>query len=81
MFSQYTEFRLPNTNQLGHALIAILPSPDERQPGLIACSRDGFIRYWENISFGPDHFKKGQIPLGSEDIIIHLTLMDVMPQV
>ncbi|KAJ1339826.1 hypothetical protein BSLG_005564 [Batrachochytrium salamandrivorans] len=43
-----------------------------RYTGLVACTADGLVRYWGNISFGPESFRDIRIPLGSNDCVTFL---------
>ncbi|KAH6572882.1 hypothetical protein BASA60_006369 [Batrachochytrium salamandrivorans] len=57
-----------------HALVSFV-SPSiggARYTGLVACTADGLVRYWGNISFGPESFRDIRIPLGSNDCVTFL---------
>lgn len=66
------EFLLPTAiASLGkHALVAFVPHPsgDHSQTGIIGCTVDGQVRYWENVAFGPLHFKHLVIRFPDDDL-------------
>ncbi|KAI8926938.1 hypothetical protein BC831DRAFT_454417 [Entophlyctis helioformis] len=65
---QCTQFPIPSAaGSHQHALIAFVPQTTggSRQPGLIACTADGSVRYWENVAFPPDSFRSLKINLAN----------------
>lgn len=61
-------------------LVCIIPSNQHQKPGLLACSRRGEFRYWEDItreSVFEDHYSSLKVYLQEGDYGTHLACYEV----
>jgi hypothetical protein len=61
-------------------LVCIIPSNQYQKPGLLACSRRGEFRYWEDItreSVFEDHYSSLKVYLQEGDYGTHLACHEV----
>ncbi|KAJ8331925.1 hypothetical protein O5D80_000220 [Batrachochytrium dendrobatidis] len=61
-----------------HALVSFVTpfSSGARQTGLLACTADGRVRFWENITFNPESFREIKIPIAPSDCVSFLINCD-----
>jgi len=61
-------------------LVCIIPPNQHQNPGLLACSRKGEFRYWEDItreSIFEDHYSSLNVYLQEGDFGTHLACHEV----
>ena len=61
-------------------LVCIVPSNQIQRPGLLACSRKGEFRYWEDItqdSIFEDNYSSLKAYLQEDDFVTHLACHEV----
>ncbi|KAI8915818.1 Non-repetitive/WGA-negative nucleoporin C-terminal-domain-containing protein [Gorgonomyces haynaldii] len=61
-----TEFKMPLRLDLERNLLVsfvVAGRADTRQVGMMVCSQDGLLRFWENIEFDPNSYKETRLNL------------------
>ena len=56
-------------------VVCFVPNASHREPGLLCCSSDGHVRYWERVSYGiagVDRNQQLRMYLNKDDLIVDM---------
>ena len=62
----YFEFMMPSS-----FIYTLIPFVNPRKCGILACTRQGLVRFWENVSLGPQGFAQLTLPVGHPVMSLH----------